>query len=212
MDLILPAAQEFAEIASSAESPLLQRLNRDTLDHVSGAQMLSGHLQGTFLMLISKMIRPKTILEIGTFTGYSAICMAEGLAEGGHLDTIDSNAGLLDMCNKYFREAGLQEKIRTHTGDALEILPNLKGKYDLVFIDADKSNYSRYYDLVFDKLPSGGIILADNLLFHGETLQASNLTEQALALISFRDKVKADKRVEQVLLTIRDGLLVVRKK
>ena len=213
MDLILPEVQAYAEKVTQAESPLLRRLNQDTLDHVPGYQMLSGALQGAVLTMISKMVHPRAILEIGTFTGYSAICLAEGLTEGGRLDTIDLNGDLAEMCARYFRDAGFQEKIRQHIGAALEILPRLKGKYDLVFIDADKVNYSRYYDLVLDKIPSGGIILADNMLFHGEIfLPEEKLTDQAKALKEFCNKVHADKRVEQVLLTIRDGLLVIRKK
>lgn len=213
MELISPAIQAYAEKATTPESSWLQRLNEDTCLHTAGAQMLSGHLQGAFLTMISRMIRPGAILEIGTFTGYSAICLAAGLREGGRLDTIDLNTELTDMCRRYFKEAGLQDSITLHTGHALDLIPGLKGRFDLVFIDADKTNYSRYYDLVFDKVPAGGFILADNLLFHGEVLEPeASLSEQARALVEFNHKVRDDERVEQVLITIRDGLLLIRKK
>ncbi|HVB04551.1 MAG TPA: O-methyltransferase [Chitinophagaceae bacterium] len=212
MELILPAVEQYAEKASSPESALLQRINRETHEKIAGSQMLSGHLQGTFLSMLSQMIRPKRILEIGTYTGYSAICLAKGLLAGGLLHTIDLNGELTGICRQYFEEAGLQDKIIPHIGNALDILPGLTGPFDLVFIDADKVNYSRYYDLIIEKVPAGGFILADNMLFHGEVLDPGpNYSEQAEALMAFSRKVQLDNRVEQILVTIRDGLLLVRK-
>lgn len=213
MELISPAAQQYAESASSPESVLLQRINRETREKEAGYQMLSGPLQGAFLRMISQMVRPRAILEIGTFTGYSAICLSAGLQQGGKLHTIDLNNELSGVCQRYFEDAGLENTIIRHTGNALDILPSLEGLFDLVFIDADKVNYSRYYDLVFDKVPAHGYILADNLFFHGEVLDpGTEPGEQAAALIAFSRKIKEDDRVEQVLVTIRDGLLLVRKK
>jgi len=195
------------------EPELLQKLNHETWEKVLIPRMLSGHLQGRVLSLLSHMINPKTILEIGTYTGYSAICLAEGLQEGGELHTIDINEELESMVSKYLEKANLQNTIFNHLGNAMDIIPTLNKTYDLVFIDADKINYSNYYDLVFDSVNQGGYIIADNVLWSGKVVH--NKTEKdadTLALIAYCKKVNADNRVQNVLFPIRDGLMIVRKK
>jgi predicted O-methyltransferase YrrM len=208
-----PLAQAYADKFTSVQSALLREIERSTHLNVPQPHMLSGHVQGVFLSMISRMIRPRTILEIGTFTGYSAICLAAGLQPEGRLHTIDSNEELEELCRKHFAAAGLEHTIELHIGDAGSIIPRLPGPFDLVFIDADKTGYSRYFDLVIDKVPSGGYILADNVLFHGEVLKEE--TQQSInarAVSAFNRKVAEDDRVEQLLLTMRDGLLLIRKK
>jgi caffeoyl-CoA O-methyltransferase len=210
--LLSRALQEYAEEYTSEESPVLSRLNRETNLKVPLAIMLSGHLQGSILQMLSKMIRPQRILEIGTYTGYSAICLAQGLDKQGHLHTIDINEELEDIAFRYFCEAGLEKKITQHIGEASEIIPTLEEEFDLVFLDADKTNYHLYYDLVFDRLAIGGYILADNVLYDGEVVQPEEeQSKNAKAIHAFNEKVRADKRVEQVLLPVRDGILVIRK-
>ncbi|ACU64311.1 O-methyltransferase [Chitinophaga pinensis] len=212
MDIIPAAVETFAERYTSPETDLLRRLNRETYLKVDQPHMLSGHLQGQFLSLVSHMLQPQRILELGTYTGYSAICLAQGLKEGGILHTIDINEEREDMCLRYFEEAGLSEKIRMHIGKAADIINGLDEVFDLVFIDADKAGYERYYDQVWDKIRPGGFVLADNVLFHGETLEEpSKQSNNARAMISFCEKVAADGRAEQLLLTLRDGLLIIRK-
>ena len=174
--------------------------------------MLSGHLQGRLLSMLSHMIRPKAILEIGTYTGYSAICFAEGLAEGGKLHTIDINDELESLVKKYILKSGFENKIFTHYGDAALIIPTLNEKFDLVFIDADKINYSVYFKLVFDKVRTGGFIIADNVLWSGKILDDSGKSDKdTQALKDFNDMIRNDDRVEKVLVPVRDGLMVVRK-
>lgn len=212
MDIIPAAVEAFAEKYTTPETGLLKRLNRETYLKVDQPHMLSGHLQGQFLSLASHMLQPTRILELGTYTGYSAICLAQGLKEGGMLHTIDVNEEREDMCLRYFEEAGLSGKITMHIGKAAEIIDRLDETFDLVFIDADKAGYERYYDQVWDKIRPGGFILADNVLFHGETLaEPSQQSNNARAMISFCEKVAADGRAEQLLLTLRDGLLIIRK-
>ncbi len=210
---ILPKLiEEYAGKYSSAELPVLAALNRETNMKRGDAVMLSGHLQGTVLQMLSQMIRPRCILEIGTYTGYSAICLAQGLQPGGVLHTIEIDEELEDMCTKYFKKAGVYTKIKQHIGIAAEVIPALKEKFDLVFIDADKLNYEHYYDLVFDKVPVGGYILADNVLYDGEVvLPKEDRSKNARAIHSFNKKIKADKRIEHLLLPVRDGLMIVRK-
>lgn len=211
--LLLPVAiNDYAEKYTTPEMPVLAKLNRETHIKVELPVMLSGHLQGKVLQMVSQMIQPERILEIGTYTGYSAICLAQGLTDDGLLHTIDINEELQDMCFRYFCEAGLEKKIIQHIGKAAEIIPGLNEQFDLVFIDADKQNYSLYYDMVFDKVPVGGFILADNVLYDGEVVQpAEQQSKNARAIHSFNEKVKQDKRVEHVLLPVRDGIMIVRK-
>ncbi|ATL47340.1 methyltransferase [Chitinophaga caeni] len=212
MELIPTAVQEFAEKYTSPEGDLLYRLHRETYLKVEQPHMLSGHLQGQYLSMLSQIMAPKRILEIGTYTGYSAICLAKGLTSDGHLHTIDINEELEELCQKYFNAAGLTGKITMHIGKAAEIIPTLDEVFDLVFIDADKSGYITYFDLVWNKLRPGGVILADNVLFHGDVLKdTSEQGTQAKAMIRFCEKVIADDRATKVLLTLRDGLLMIRK-
>lgn len=210
MHIIDENIQRYAELHTSPESDLLKRINRDTHAKVSMPRMLSGHLQGRFLSMISCMIRPRRILEIGTYTGYSALCLAEGLAPDGKLLTIDVNEELETKARNYFNEAGLAERIDFRIGDATVIIPSLNETFDLIFIDADKENYSRYFDLVIDKVSEGGIILADNVLWSGKVIQ-DKTDKDTRAIMEFNRKIQADQRVENVLLPIRDGILMIRK-
>jgi predicted O-methyltransferase YrrM len=210
--LIPPSIENYACDYSTEESLVLAQLNRETHLKVNLPIMLSGHLQGKVLEFISHMIQPKQVLEIGTYTGYSAICLAAGLKENGELHTIDINEELYDMCQSYFEKAGLSKKIIQHIGHAADIIPRIDCIFDLVFIDADKQNYHLYYDLVIDQLPIGAYILADNVLYDGEVLLAQEeQSKNAKAIQAFNEKIRADKRVIQVLLPIRDGLLLMKK-
>ncbi len=210
--LIPPSIENYACDYSTEESLVLSQLNRETHLKVNLPIMLSGHLQGKVLEFISYMIQPKQVLEIGTYTGYSAICLAAGLKENGELHTIDINEELYDMCQSYFEKAGLSKKIIQHIGNAADIIPGIDCIFDLVFIDADKQNYHLYYDLVIDRLPIGAYILADNVLYDGEVLLAQEeQSKNAKAIQAFNEKIRADKRVIQVLLPIRDGLLLMKK-
>lgn len=214
MEFINEAISKYAEDHTQHESDVLQQLNRDTWANVLIPRMLSGHMQGRILSMISKIHQPKTILEIGTYTGYSALCLAEGLAENGILHTIDINEELEEMVTSYINKAGMNEAIKMHVGNALEIIPNLEASFDLVFIDADKENYSNYYDMVIDRMPSGGLLIADNVLWSGKVLDSIQIEkdEETRALHQFNEKIHADERVENVLFPVRDGLMVVRKK
>lgn len=195
------------------EDPVLQELDRITHLKVLGARMLSGHLQGQALTMFSKMIQPERILEIGTFTGYSAICLAKGLTETGKLLTIELDDELEDMAKKFFNKAGLQNKIIQLIGPALEIIPSLSEKFDLVFLDADKREYVDYYNLVFDKVRSGGYIIADNTLWSGKVLDTPMpADEQTIGIANFNEMIKNDFRVEKVILPLRDGITIIRKK
>ena len=210
MDLIKSEFQAYAERHTSAESDLLRTINRETNASVMMPRMLSGHLQGRVLSMFSHMVKPKFVLEIGTYTGYSAICLAEGLQPGGKLITIDINEELEDRVRSYFAKAGVADKIDFRIGNALEIIPTLTEKFDLVFIDADKENYSRYFDFVIDKVNLNGIILADNVLWSGKVLDEKP-DKDTRAIIDFNAKVMKDSRVENVLLPIRDGIMMMRK-
>jgi len=190
---------------------VLQELERETFSKIYMPQMLSGHVQGRFLSMLSKLVQPKNVLEIGTFTGYSAICLSEGLQEGGMVYTIDVNEELETMVRSFIEKAGASKKIKYLLGNAVDFVPKLNLIFDLVFIDADKENYSRYYDLVFDKVRSGGLILADNVLWSGKVADESP-DEETKALVSFSDKIQSDDRVENVLVSIRDGVMMIRKK
>jgi predicted O-methyltransferase YrrM len=213
MEVISRDIQAFAEKYTTPETELLYRLHRETYLKVDQPHMLSGHVQGRFLAMVSQMMRPRRILEIGTYTGYSAICLAQGLAENGHLHTIDINEELEEMSGRYITEAGLRDRITQHTGRAAEIIPQLDEMFDLVFIDADKAGYIGYYDLVWEKLRPGGFMLADNVLYHGEVvLEEEEQSNNAKAMISFCEKAVADERAETLLLSLRDGVLMIRKK
>ncbi|MES2701189.1 MAG: O-methyltransferase [Bacteroidota bacterium] len=210
--LLSKQLEDYAARYTTPELACLARLNRETNVKRGDAIMLSGHMQGALLQMLSHMIRPKCILEIGTFTGYSAICLAQGLQQGGILHTIEIDEELHDIGAKYIAEAGLADKIMQHTGKAAEIIPGIADSFDLVFIDADKSGYSTYYDLVFPKVPVGGFIIADNVLYEGDViLPEEEQGKNALAMHRYNQKITTDNRVEHVLMPLRDGLMVVRK-
>jgi len=195
------------------EDPLLAELDRETHLKVLGARMISGHLQGQVLTMLSKMICPKTVLELGTFTGYSAICLAKGLPDDGKLVTIEVDDELEALAHKYFEKAGLAEKIDQRIGSALEIIPTLNEKFDLVFMDADKREYVQYYELLIDRLESGAWILADNTLWNGKVLDEPKPDDlQTKGILEFNALIKKDDRVEKVILPLRDGLTLIRKK
>ncbi len=203
----------YAEQYTSPEDNVQASLNRETHANVRGAQMISGHLQGVVLQMLSQMIAPSQILELGTYTGYSAISLARGLKEGGKLHTVDIDPYLQEMRDKYWLEAGVQDRIVQHVGEAISIIPKIKGDFDLVFIDADKKNYGVYFDMLIDRIPSGGFIIADNVLFHGEViLPADQQSSTSVYIHEFNKKIAADNRVEQVIMPIRDGLMLIRKK
>lgn len=212
MELVNESINRYVEQHTKPESAALAELNRETNAKVLMPRMLSGHLQGQVLRMLSKMIKPSRILEIGTYTGYSAICLADGLGEGGLLHTVDINDELKPMVSKYLEKAGVEKKVIIHIGNALEVIPKLAEKFDLVFIDADKINYSNYYNLVFPMIPVGGYIIADNVLWSGKVAdKESTMDSDTKAIAQFNDKVQQDTRVLNVLLPIRDGLMVMQK-
>jgi len=213
MNFLHPDIENYAQLHSSPESEVLEKLNRETHAKILRPRMLSGHLQGKLLEMISCMLQPERILEIGTYTGYSAICMARGLKKDGKLFTIDHNPELEEFTRSFFEEAGISDKIEYLIGEAVDILPTLNGPFDLAFIDADKENYKFYYEQVLEKLKPGGVILADNVLWSGKVLseKAADGDPEALALIAFNEFVQQDKRVENLLLPFRDGLTIIRK-
>ena len=210
----LPEKLDEYVIAHSQKEPeLLQQLTRETYQKILQPIMLSGPYQGRVLSMISKLKSPKTILELGTFTGYATLCLAEGLQTEGHIDTIDSNEELFDFQRKYFNKSEYGERIHQHLGSALDIIPKLKNTYDMVFIDADKPNYSKYFHLIIDKLNPGGIILSDNVLWHGKVVEALDEKDVSTkAVLEFNTLLNSDHRIETVMLPIRDGLTVSRKK
>ncbi|MCC5920622.1 MAG: O-methyltransferase [Cyclobacteriaceae bacterium] len=213
MDFIPKEIQQYSDQHTDAEPPLLSKLNRDTHAHVMMPRMLSGHFQGRLLSMIAKMIRPRRILEIGTYTGYSAICMAEGLQDGGQIVTIDINEELESKVRGYFKEAGLSNVIDYRIGDAREIVKTLDMQFQLVFVDADKASYRMYYDMIIDGLPSGAWILADNVLWSGKVVPSYTKNDKdTQALREYNHYVHQDPRVENLLLPIRDGILIARKK
>lgn len=212
MNFLAPEIEQYAEAHTTPESSLLAKIARDTYLEVLQPRMLSGHLQGRVLSMLSKMIRPNAVLEIGTYTGYSALCLAEGLTEDGILLTIDKNIELYDRANAYFSESEFASKIKMLKGNALVVVPELEQKWDLVFIDADKENYQKYYDLTLPKLNKGGFIIADNVLWSGKVVDANENDVDTTALRSFNTSLIEDNRVEVLMLPIRDGLTVVRKK
>lgn len=206
-----PDFEQYAEDHTTPESDLFHRLYRETHLKTMYPRMLSGHLQGQFLRMLSQTIRPKTILEIGTFTGYSTINLAMGIADDGILHTIDSNAESVDIGRKYFIEAGVADKIVTHIGNALEIIPTVQENLDLIFIDADKENYLNYYQMLIDGLKPGSIILADNAFWDGRVMDENSHDKETRGIQEFNDFVQNDSRVENILLPLRDGLMMVRK-
>jgi len=212
MEFIEEELARYVEEHSQPESELLKKINRETHLEVLRPRMLSGHLQGRVLSMLSKMIRPKSVLEIGTYTGYSALCIAEGLAEGGKIITIDKNEELEARVRQYVKESPYGQQIELRIGDALEILPTLEEDFDLVFIDADKANYLNYFNLVIDRLHSGAYLIADNVLWSGKVIeQVEEGDVDTHALIEFNKAMQHDNRVENVLFPIRDGLMVIRK-
>ncbi len=212
MNFIPQAILEYAEKHSEEEPEILQELRKETWQKVLAPRMLSGHIQGRFLAMISKIVCPKSILEIGTYTGYATICLVEGLCQDGLIHTIDKNEELLEIQEKYFIKAGYEKQIVQYTGAALRILPQINQKFDLVFIDADKVNYSSYFDAIIENVQTGGIILVDNVLWSGKVVQKPDENDlDTKAIIAFNEKVRSDKRVKSLLLPIRDGLSMLRK-
>lgn len=212
MDFISKELQTYIEAHTEAEPKLLQQLTKETWQKVLQPRMLSGHYQGRLLSLISKLVRPTSILEIGTYTGYSALSLAEGLSEKGKIHTIDRNEELYDLQRKYFDLSGFGKQILQYTGDARTIIPEIDAKFDLVFIDADKSSYPLYFELVIEKLNSGGLILSDNVLWSGKVIEELNPKDKdTKALLEYNLMLKEDPRIETVLLPVRDGFTISRK-
>ena len=211
MNFISDQLQQYIDDHSMEESDLLKALDRETHQKVLQPRMLSGSYQGRLLALLAKMIGPKKILEVGTYTGYATLCMAEGLTTGGSIDTIDHNEELADMQRRYFDQSPYGNQIVQHLGEAKDILKTLSGPYDLVFLDADKENYPHYFDLIIDKLETGGILLSDNVLWSGKVLEKAT-DEATSALQAYNHKINTDERVETVVLPIRDGLTITRKR
>ncbi len=213
MHFIDPALELYCETHTATEPEILHQLSRETHLKTTMPRMLSGHLQGRLLSLFSKLIQPRCILEIGTFTGYSAICLAEGLAQDGKIITIDINDETSAMAKKYFAASEFNSQIDFRIGNALEIIPTIDSLFDLVFIDADKNNYVNYYEMVLPRLRQGGLLIADNVLWSGRILQdESKMDPDTLTLRKLASLAHTDPRVEPVLLPVRDGLLVMRKK
>jgi len=210
MDFLPKEIDDYALGHTSPESDLLKKINRETHAEILMPRMVSGHLQGRFLSMVSHMIQPQVVLEIGTYTGYSAICLAEGLALNGKLVTIDVNEELETRVRSYFSQAGLENRVDYLIGDAAKLIPTLVDQFDLVFIDADKENYSLYYNLVFEKVRLGGFILADNVLWSGKVVQ-SKIDKDTKAVREFNRKVADDPRVTTMLLPLRDGIMLIKK-
>ena len=210
MNFIDKNLEEYVEKHTEQEPKLLTKLNEITHRTVLQPRMLSGHYQGRLLSFLSKLVSPNKILEIGTYTGYSTICLAEGLANNGTIDTIDENEELIEIQNKFFSESGYFNVINQHLGKAKNIIPNIGGTFDLVYIDADKENYPLYFDLIIERVNKGGIIIADNVLWSGKVLKKPK-DEATKALINFNRLVKNDSRVESIILPVRDGLTLLRK-
>ena len=210
-EIVNDKASEYAVIFSEPTDILLQEIEKFTLENHAHANMLSGPLQGKLLELISKIIMPENILEIGTFTGYSALCLAKGLVHDGRLHTIELREEDAKIAKDYFAKSSHNDKIILHQGNALDIIPQLTQTWDLIFIDADKTNYINYYELTLPRLKKGGVILADNVLFHGDVLEEKIKGKNAKAIHAFNEHIAKDNRVQQVVLTVRDGLMMIRK-
>ena len=212
MEFLDPKLDEYVVAHSEIEPELLAQLNRETYLKVLIPRMIAGHFQGRVLSMLSHMIRPKTVLEIGTYTGYSALCFAEGLQAGGVVHTIDRNEELESIQNRYFEKSGFRNIIKQYIGNAPDIIPQIEGEFDLVYIDADKENYCNYFDLVIDRVPSGGYIIADNVLWSGKVVApADPKDEETQMLQQYNLKIQNDTRVQNVLFPIRDGLMIARK-
>jgi caffeoyl-CoA O-methyltransferase len=212
MNFLPEQIEKYVDSHTREEPEVLKKLNRETYAKVMMPQMLSGHIQGRFLKMISCMVNPSQILEVGTFTGYSSICLAEGLKEGGQVHTIDINEELHPMVVRFIKEAGMESKIKTYVGNALTIIPTLNQTFDLVFIDADKINYSKYYELAIHKVRAGGFIVADNVLWSGKVTEPEHKADvDTRAIMAYNDMIMRDPRVENVLVPIRDGLMIARK-
>ncbi|MBR9757468.1 MAG: O-methyltransferase [Algicola sp.] len=213
MHFIPEQLDDYVVAHTEDEPQLLQALNRETYQKILQPRMLSGHYQGRVLSVISKLMAPKNILEIGTYTGYSALCLAEGMQADGELHTIDINEELIDFQRKYFDLSGFGNQIHQHLGNALDIIPHLNKRFDLVFIDADKANYPNYFKVIIDLLNPGGVILSDNVLWSGKVIETiKEDDEDTKALIAYNKLLKDDPRIETVMLPIRDGLTISRKK
>ena len=211
--MIDPRLEEYIEKHTSEEPGLLHELSRKTFLNTPYPRMLSGHVQGRFLEMISRMVRPSRILEVGTFTGYSAICLAQGLEPGGKLYALEAEGAYAEIAREYITRAGLDDRIILHIGDAMKIIPTLNETWDLIYIDADKPNYLNYYKMLFDHLRPGGFLLADNALWGGNVIKPRHkLDKESLGIVEFNEFVKKDERVENVLLPVRDGIMMVRKK
>ena len=211
MEFLPEDLQKYVEDHSESESDLLQQINRDTHLHVLKPRMLSGHLQGRVLSMLSHMIQPTRILEIGTYTGYAALCLAEGLSKNGQLVTIDNNEELSLRTKSNFNQSAYADQITMHVGNAMDIIPTLDERWDLVFIDADKENYSNYFDLVIDRMNAGGYLIADNVLWSGKVFDTKKKDGATESIRSFNQKIHTDSRVQNVLFPIRDGLMIMRK-
>jgi predicted O-methyltransferase YrrM len=203
--------QDYIESNSQLESDILKELNRETHLKILNPRMLSGSYQGRLLSIISKILKPKMVLEIGTYTGYSAICIAEGLDKNGVIDTIDINEELQDIQKRFFDKSGYRNQINQHIGNALDVIPKINKSFDLVFLDADKENYINYFHLVIDKIISGGILISDNVLWSGKVADKKNSDLITQNLREFNNLVNNDKRLETIILPVRDGLSICRK-
>jgi predicted O-methyltransferase YrrM len=213
MEIVSSKIENYIEDYTNDEPQLLKDLNRETWQKVLNPLMISGAYQGRLLSMISKIKQPQTILEIGTYTGYSALCLAEGLTQNGVLHTIDTNEELIGIQSKYFQKSAFAHQIKQHIGNALEIIPTLDCKFDLVFIDADKINYAHYFHAVINKMNTGGIILSDNVLWKGKVVEPIAFNDfDTTALVAYNKLLKEDPRIETVLLPVRDGLTISRVK
>jgi caffeoyl-CoA O-methyltransferase len=210
MEFINKEIEYYISNHTNKESDLLSKLNRETWAKVLMPRMLSGHIQGQVLSLFSNITNPTNIIEIGTYTGYSALCLAEGLKADGELHTIDINEEHTMVAEKYFNKSKFSKNINQHIGNAIDIIPKINKKFQLAFIDADKENYSNYFDLLIDKIDVNGIIIADNVLWSGKVTK-STMDKETRELDSYNKKVNSDTRVENVLLSVRDGLMICRK-
>ena len=210
MDFISDKLADYLNKNSENEPEILSQLSKETHQKILQPRMLSGHIQGRFLSFISKIKSPDKILEIGTYTGYSTICLAEGLSKNGRIDTIDKNEELIKIQNKYFKKSGFRNNIVQHIGNALDILKSLNEKYDIIFIDADKENYINYFNQVSNKLSKNGIIISDNVLWSGKVLDSHQKDEETSTLVEFNKIVNHDKRFKSIILPIRDGISISR--